>query len=138
MTTSRAIAAEPSSPKVVLAADDSVRHRIAPVLRSAGYDVVELPDCEDLVDELLAGPDDEDNPREVELLIVHGALAAHLAQTGLLEAQETLPPVLWLAANSGDEHLVVQLLRRVDVVRPGCSPVDLLEAARRILPTAAD
>lgn len=122
--------------KVVLVAEDSCRQRFASALRHAGYDVVEFRDCAGLAIELFAGRQDDDNPRDVDLLIVHGGVAESFARSGLLEAHLALPPIIWLAARLDGEHLVVQLLRRVEVMSAECATTDLVEAARQVTSAA--
>jgi DNA-binding response OmpR family regulator len=61
--------AEPQS-KVLLAEDEpGLRRLLGKVLRDAGYDVVEAPDGAALWHEIVNWQDDDDDPREPDLII---------------------------------------------------------------------
>lgn len=57
-------------PKVLLAEDEpGLRRLLGKVLRDAGYDVVEAPDGTALWQQIVNWQDDDDNPREPDLII---------------------------------------------------------------------
>jgi CheY-like chemotaxis protein len=105
--------AEASRPKILVAEDHpAFRQLLAEQLRAEGYDVVEVADGATLTDEVAHSLEDDDNPRDADLIVTDVRMPGGSGLWALerLRRDDILTPVVVITA-FGDAETHLRALR---------------------------